>query len=49
MTEQSYISRLSLNGRVALVSKLHHCMADGASGASQMSTLLDLAPQRVSR
>jgi WS/DGAT/MGAT family acyltransferase len=31
-------------GRLALVSKLHHCMSDGASGASQMSTLLDLAP-----
>lgn len=32
------------DGRLAVVSKLHHCMADGASGASQMGTLLDLAP-----
>ena len=31
-------------GRLALVSKLHHCMSDGASGASQMGSLLDLAP-----
>jgi len=31
-------------GRIALVSKLHHCMNDGASGASQMTTLLDLSP-----
>jgi WS/DGAT/MGAT family acyltransferase len=35
------------DGRLALVSKLHHCMADGASGASQMSTLLDLSPDAV--
>lgn len=34
-------------GRLALVSKLHHCMSDGASGASQMGTLLDLAPDAV--
>jgi WS/DGAT/MGAT family acyltransferase len=31
-------------GRIALVAKLHHCMMDGASGASQMSGLLDLEP-----
>lgn len=33
--------------RLALVMKLHHCMSDGASGASQMDTLLDLAPDAV--
>jgi WS/DGAT/MGAT family acyltransferase len=29
-------------GRIALVTKLHHCMIDGASGASQMAHLMDL-------
>lgn len=29
-------------GRVALVTKLHHCIIDGASGASQMAQLMDL-------
>jgi WS/DGAT/MGAT family acyltransferase len=31
-------------GRIALVAKLHHCMMDGASGATQMSGFLDLEP-----
>jgi WS/DGAT/MGAT family acyltransferase len=31
-------------GRCALVTKLHHCMIDGATGASQMADLLDFAP-----
>lgn len=31
-------------GRIALVTKLHHCMIDGASGSSQMAGLMDLAP-----
>ncbi len=31
-------------GRVALVAKMHHCLIDGASGASQMASLLDFAP-----
>jgi WS/DGAT/MGAT family acyltransferase len=31
-------------GRIALVTKMHHCMIDGASGSSQMSQLLDLSP-----
>jgi len=30
------------DGRIALVTKLHHCMIDGASGASQMAHLMDL-------
>jgi WS/DGAT/MGAT family acyltransferase len=29
------------HGRCALVTKLHHCMIDGATGASQMADLLD--------
>jgi WS/DGAT/MGAT family acyltransferase len=29
-------------GRIALVTKLHHCIIDGASGASQMAGLMDL-------
>ncbi len=29
------------DGRRAVVTKLHHCMIDGASGASQMANLLD--------
>jgi WS/DGAT/MGAT family acyltransferase len=29
-------------GRIALVTKLHHCIIDGASGASQMAQLMDL-------
>jgi WS/DGAT/MGAT family acyltransferase len=29
-------------GRIGLVTKLHHCMIDGASGSSQMAGLLDL-------
>jgi WS/DGAT/MGAT family acyltransferase len=31
-------------GRIALVTKLHHCIIDGASGASQMAGLMDLEP-----
>jgi diacylglycerol O-acyltransferase len=31
-------------GRIALVTKLHHCMMDGASGSSQMGALMDLDP-----
>jgi len=31
------------HGRCAVVTKLHHCMIDGASGASQMANLLDFA------
>jgi diacylglycerol O-acyltransferase len=31
-------------GRVALVTKMHHCMIDGASGSSQMAQLMDLEP-----
>lgn len=31
-------------GRTALVTKLHHCMIDGASGSSQMAQLMDLEP-----
>jgi WS/DGAT/MGAT family acyltransferase len=31
-------------GRIALLTKLHHCMIDGASGASQMAQLMDLSP-----
>lgn len=32
-------------GRIALVVKMHHCMIDGASGSSQMSSLMDLEPR----
>lgn len=32
------------DGRIALVTKLHHCILDGASGSSQMAGLLDLDP-----
>ena len=35
------------DGRMALVTKLHHCMLDGASGATQMAQLLDLQPDAV--
>ena len=31
-------------GEIALVSKMHHCMIDGASGSSQMAQLMDLEP-----
>jgi WS/DGAT/MGAT family acyltransferase len=31
-------------GRIALVTKMHHCMIDGASGSSQMASLMDLEP-----
>jgi WS/DGAT/MGAT family acyltransferase len=33
-----------VGGRIALVTKLHHCMIDGASGSSQMAGLMDLEP-----
>ena len=33
------------DGRVAVVSKIHHCMMDGAAGASHMGSLLDLTPE----
>jgi WS/DGAT/MGAT family acyltransferase len=29
-------------GRIALITKMHHCMIDGASGSSQMAQLMDL-------
>jgi WS/DGAT/MGAT family acyltransferase len=32
------------DGRIALVTKMHHCMIDGASGSSQMAQLMDLEP-----
>ena len=31
-------------GRIALVTKLHHCIVDGASGSSQMANLMDTEP-----
>lgn len=31
-------------GRMALVTKMHHCMMDGASGSSQMGAMMDLEP-----
>jgi WS/DGAT/MGAT family acyltransferase len=34
-------------GRMALVTKLHHCLIDGASGSSQMASLMDLEPDAV--
>ncbi len=34
-------------GRIALVTKLHHCLIDGASGSSQMASLMDLEPDTV--
>ena len=36
------------DGRCAVVTKMHHCMIDGASGASQMANLLDFAPDAES-
>jgi len=30
------------DGRIALITKMHHCMIDGASGSSQMAQLMDL-------
>ena len=33
------------NGHVALVSKMHHAVIDGASGADLMANLFDLSPQ----
>ncbi len=32
-------------GRFALISKTHHCVVDGVSGADIMSVVLDLAPE----
>jgi WS/DGAT/MGAT family acyltransferase len=31
-------------GKLAVITKMHHCMIDGASGSSQMAQLLDLEP-----
>ncbi|MDH3684816.1 MAG: wax ester/triacylglycerol synthase family O-acyltransferase [Myxococcales bacterium] len=36
-------------GEIALVSKMHHCMIDGASGSSQMAQLMDLEPRPAPR
>jgi diacylglycerol O-acyltransferase / wax synthase len=33
------------DGRFALISKTHHCLVDGVSGADIMSVLLDLGPE----
>ncbi|HJR46014.1 MAG TPA: wax ester/triacylglycerol synthase family O-acyltransferase [Actinomycetota bacterium] len=33
-------------GRTALISKTHHCLVDGVSGADIMSVLLDLQPEQ---
>jgi WS/DGAT/MGAT family acyltransferase len=35
-------------GRCAVVTKLHHCMIDGATGASQMADLLDFTAEAPS-
>jgi WS/DGAT/MGAT family acyltransferase len=35
-------------GRCAVVTKLHHCMIDGATGASQMADLLDFTAEAES-
>lgn len=35
-------------GRCAVVTKLHHCITDGATGASQMANLLDLTADAAS-
>jgi len=35
------------DGRIALVTKLHHCVMDGASGSAQMAGLLDIEPDAV--
>jgi WS/DGAT/MGAT family acyltransferase len=32
------------DGRIGLVTKLHHCIVDGASGSSQMAGLMDTEP-----
>jgi WS/DGAT/MGAT family acyltransferase len=45
--EMSYVDGLE-GGRVALVTKMHHCLLDGASGASQLANLLDLEPEPTS-
>jgi WS/DGAT/MGAT family acyltransferase len=42
--EMWYVDGLE-DGRVALVTKMNHCMFDGASGADQMANFLDLEPQ----
>lgn len=34
-----------VDGRFALISKTHHCLVDGVSGADIMSVVLDLAPE----
>jgi diacylglycerol O-acyltransferase len=34
-------------GRLALVTKMHHCMVDGATGSSLMASLLDVEPDAV--
>ena len=33
------------DGRWAMVSKVHHCLVDGVSGAELLAVLLDLAPE----
>ncbi len=33
------------DGRFALISKTHHCLVDGVSGADIMSVILDLSPE----
>lgn len=43
MWEMTVVEGLE-GGRLALVTKLHHCIIDGASGASQMAGLMDLSP-----
>ena len=42
--EMYFIEGLA-GGRVAWLSKIHHCAIDGVSGAELLTTLLDLAPE----
>jgi WS/DGAT/MGAT family acyltransferase len=41
-----YVEGLA-GGRFAVISKLHHCMADGVSGADMMSSMMGPDPQHV--
>ena len=41
---ESYICEGMENGRIGVITKMHHCAVDGVSGAELMANLFDLTP-----
>ncbi len=42
---ETYVCEGMENGRIGVITKMHHCAIDGVSGAELMATLFDLSPE----